>query len=191
MLCWAALLSSCVNETSSQGEPHPPDRIHQKGYSFIPPRGEEWATGIPNPDQVVLSRRGKTADETVAIQGVLVTLPLFANTEELVIFVKDGQTKGTDLERFKMIKHAVSAQSQKGTACARSYALTEEIAPGNRSEEAGHLFFETATITCAHPRNPRIGVNVAYSHRSYPEHRDTRFVENASGVLESIEFHDL
>lgn len=190
VLCWVFLFSSCVTDPLLQ-ELRSSERISQKGYSFIPLRGQGWVIGAPNPDQLTMSKRGETPDETFAIQGLLVKLPPFASTEELALFVNDSQTKGTDPERFKMIKHEVSAQHQKGTACAKSYALSEDVAPVKQSERAGHLFFETLTITCAHPRNPRIGVNVSYSHRSYAEHRDSRFVEHASWVLESMEFNDL
>jgi len=191
VLCWVFLFSSCVTDPILQELPSSSERISQKGYSFIPLRGEGWVIGTPNPDQLTLSKRGESPDEVFAIQGLLVKLPPFASTEELALFIKDSQTKGTDLERFKMIKHDVSAQHQKGTACARSYTLSEDLAPVWQSERVGNLFFETLTITCAHPRNQRIGVNVSYSHRSYAEHRDPQFVEKASRLLQSIEFNDL
>ena len=191
ILCWVLLSSSCVTDPTVQQAPRSSERISQKGYSFIPLRGVEWVIRAPNPDQLIMNMRGGGPDETFAIQGLLVALPPFASAEELALFVKDSQTKGTDPERFKMIKHEVSAEHQKGTICIRSYALSEDVAPVKHSERAGSLFFETLTITCAHPRNQRIGVNVSYSHRSYAEHRDPQFVKKGSRVLQSIEFSDL
>ena len=181
VLCWVFLFfSSCVKDPAFQELPRSSERISQKGYSLVPLKGEGWLIGMPNPDQLTLSKRGETPDETFAIQGLLVKLPPFADTEELVLFVgKDSQRRRTDPERFRMIRHEVSAQQQKGAACARSYALSEDVAPVKQSERAGNLFFETLTITCAHPRNPSIGVNVCYSHRWYVEHRDPRFVEKS------------
>ena len=74
-----------------------------------------------------------------AIQSTLVKLPTFTTTEDLVRFVKEGQTKDTNPQRFKVLLHDAVLQQQKGVDCVNSHFLVEDVAAVKRTDEnRGH-----------------------------------------------------
>jgi hypothetical protein len=105
--------------------------------------------------------------------------------------VKDGQAKDTDPQRFIVKKHEAVASSIEGSSCVKSYLVTEDKAAVKRSGKAGNMVLEALTLTCRHPKNISVGVNVSYSHRYYPGQGDSAFIEKATRVLESLKFNDL
>lgn len=169
----------------------PPERIFRNGYSLVPLNERGWFIAGGNPYQLGIGKSGEGPDETLAIQAVLVKLPAFTTSEEFVRLVKEGQVKDTDPKRFKVIKHDSAAYPEKAPNCAKAYALAEDNAALKRSRLTGHMLLEMLALTCAHPKDNTIGVNVAYSHRYYPGQKDDRFLEKASSVLNSVEFGDL
>ena len=169
----------------------PPERISQKSYSLVPLNEKGWLIAGRNPYQLALVKRGESTDETLAIQATLIKLPAFTTSEEFVSLVKVGQAKDTDPQRFKMIKHEVAAYPDKGPICAKSHMVAEDHAAVKRSGKTGYMVLEALTLTCAHPKDNSIGLNVTYSHRYYPEQKDSGFLEKASNVLNSVEFSNL
>ena len=169
----------------------PPERISQKGYSLVPLNEKGWLIAGRNPYQLAIGKYGESTDETVAIQATLIKLPAFTTGEEFVRLVKEGQAKDTDPQRFTMIKHEVTAYTDKGPNCVKSHMVAEDHAAVKRSGKTGYMVLEALTLTCAHPTDNNIGVNVTYSHRYYPDQKDSGFLEKASNVLNSVEFSDL
>ena len=90
-----------------------------------------------------------------------------------------------------MIKHDVTAYPEKGPNCAKSHMVAEDHAAVKRSGNTGYMVLEGLTLTCAHPKDNRVGVNVTYSQRYYPEQKESGFLEKALSVLSSVEFSDL
>src|SRR2546429_466489 len=73
----------------------PPERIYQKGYSFVPLNEKGWLIAGRNPYQVAIGKSGGGPDETLAIQTALIKLPAFTTSEEFVHLVREGQEKDT------------------------------------------------------------------------------------------------
>src|SRR2546426_12068034 len=69
----------------------PPERIYQKGYSFLPLNEKGWLIAGRNPYQVAIGKSGEGPDETLAIQTALIKLPAFTTNEEFVRLVREGQ----------------------------------------------------------------------------------------------------
>jgi hypothetical protein len=57
-------------------------------------------------------------------------------------------------------------------------------------EKLSMMILEAITLTCAHPKDNSIAINLVYSHRYYPGQSDPAFVDKASIVLNSLEFSD-
>ena len=191
MLCTALVVTSCTSMQPSFPEVQiPPERISQKGYSLVPLNEKGWLIGGRNSYQLALGKRGENPDETFAIQAILFRWPVFKTNEELVRLINEGQAKDTDPQRFKIIKHEVTAYPKKGTDCVKSHMVSEDAAV-KRSGKSGHMIIEALTLTCAHPKDKNLGVNVTYSQRYYPEQRESAFLEKATRVLNSVEFTEL
>ena len=171
----------------------PPARIYQKGYSLVPLNEKGWSIGQRNQIEVVIGKRGegKNIDETFIIHATLVRLSPYTDTQELVRKVKEGQEKDIDSQRYRMVRHDVTFQQEKGADCTKSHALSEDTAAVKKSERPGSMMLEILTLTCSHPKERSIGVNIAYSHRYFPEQKDSQFTEKATSVLSSIEFDGL
>jgi len=166
----------------------PPERLVQPGYSLLPPNEKGWVVVRRDPGRLQLAKRGDARDTTVAIQGGLVQLPASKDSADFVQVIKDGQAKDTDPRRFKMLTHDVVALPGKGTECAKSHAVAEDRSIVRKS---GPMILELLGMTCAHPRDPRIGVDVGYSERYNPGERDPAFLDRAEAVLGSVEFTGL
>lgn len=166
----------------------PPEKIVKDGFSLLPPNEKGWAVAGKSPNALTLLKAGVELDESVAIQAHPIKLPEFGSIDELVRLVNKDQAKDNDSRRFKLRKHEVVAHPKNGTYCAKSYFAAEDNAATKRSENPGFMILEALSLVCAHPNDKTLGVHVGYSHRYYPEHADSAFVEKATAVLESLEF---
>jgi hypothetical protein len=157
----------------------------------MPPNEKGWLIAGRNPYQLEIGKRGESTDETLAIQTWLIKLPEFTTSDSFVSLIKEGQVKDTDPQRFKIIKHDVNAYPEKGPNCAKSHIVTEDHRAVKRSGKSGYMVLEALTLTCAHPKDQSVGVTVIFSRRYYPDEGNSGFLEQASGVLNSVEFSDL
>ncbi len=193
LICIGMLISCAVIQPRHQEVELPPARIHQKGYSFVPLNEAGWAITQRNPLEVVMGKRGEGEDEkeTYLIWGLLIELPPYNDPQELVRITREGQTKDVDFRRYRLITHEVTVQEEKGAECVRSHVLLENNAVEKNPGGPEHMMMEQVQLTCAHPKDKRIGINIVYSYRYLPEHNDASFIEKASSVVNSIEFEDL
>jgi len=166
----------------------PPERIIQNGYSLMPPNEKGWFVAGRDQYRLALVKGGDGPDETYAIQTTLVKLPIFTSTDDLTRFVKEGQTKDTDPQRFKVMLHDTALHQQKGVDCVKSHFMVEDVAAVKRTTRTGGMILEALSLTCPHPINKTIGVHVTYSHRYYPEQKDAAFEQKAMDIFGSIEF---
>jgi hypothetical protein len=196
MLCAALAVASCAPVQPRFPEKFqevqiPPERISQKGFSLVPLNETGWVITGRSASQLALGKFGKTPEENVVIRAILFQLPAFKTNEEFVRLIKEVQAKGINPQRLKIIKHEVVMYPKNGTDCAKSHVVIEDHGAAKKVGKTGVMVQETVTLTCAHPRDKGVGINVGYSHRYYPEQRDPMFLEKATSVLDSVEFADL
>ena len=185
-------LAGCASAPQRPPElPFPPQRITQPGYSLMPLDERGWLAGPRDQYRLVLGKYGAHPDETFAIQGIVSQLPEFDSAEEFLRIVKEGQSADTDTTRFPIPKQDVVEDSTKAAQCARSHLITEDREPVKRTKRTGAMVLEAASLTCAHPRNPRLGIHVVYSHRYYAGQSDPAFIEKADRLMRGVEFEDL
>lgn len=168
-----------------------PERIVQKGYSLVPLNEKGWIVAGRNQYQLALVKAGVNPDESIAIQAMTFKLSEFKSTEEFVRLIKEGQAKNADPQRFAIKEHEVVAYPKKGSNCAKSHLVTEDNAAVKRSGKSGSMILEALTLSCAHPKNENVVVEITYSHRYYPGQGDAAFIEKATSVIDSAEFSDL
>jgi hypothetical protein len=197
VLCAAFTVASCAPVQPRFPEKFqevqiPPERISQKGFSLVPLNETGWVITGRSASQLVLGKFGKTPEENVVIRAVLFKLPPFKTNEEFVRLIKEAEAKNINPERLKLIKHEFVADPNKGTDCTKSHMAAEDHAAAKKVGKTGVVMVQEAlTLTCAHPKDKAVGINVGYSHRYYPEQPDPRFLEKATSVLNSVEFADL
>jgi hypothetical protein len=192
MICATLFVTSCAFvQPRRHAVQAPPERISQRGYSLVSPREKGWLVGERNQYQLVLGKDGGNPDETFIIQAWLFKLAPYKTGEDFLRLLKGRVAENPDQQRFKLIDQGVTAYTEKGTDCAKSHTLLEDHGATKRSGRTAHMILEALALTCAHPKDRSVAVEVVYSHRYYPEHRDPAFLDKATGVLNSIEFTDL
>lgn len=191
ILCTTLIITSCATISPQLPEIQiPPERILQNGYSFVPLNEKGWKIVGRNAYQLAFAKTGDNQDETFAIQTFTFGLPEHATIEEFIRIIKEGQTKDTNPQRFKMTEHEVTAYPMKGADCAKSHVVTEDNAAVKRSVKSENMILEAMTLTCAHPSNKNVGISIVYSQRYYPGQRDPALVEKATSILNSTELND-
>jgi len=193
VICISLVMTSCAS-TQEPKTPEiqlPPKRIVQKGYSLMPLNEAGWIIAGRDDYQLTIITFGYNTDETYAIQAIPFRLPAFKTSEEFVRLVKEGQLKDTDPARFRIKKHDVALFPGKGTDCVRSHMVTEDLSAIKSSGRSGGMILEALALTCAHPKDKKVGISVIFSQRYFPGERDPAIIEKATSVLNSVEFTDL
>ena len=97
-----------------------------------------------------------------------------------------------DPNRYTLKEHTVTAYTKKETKCALSHQVIEDKkALLAKSGERGPMIKEILSLVCVHPRQWDTAVNLTYSHRYQPGHRDSEFIDKANTIFESLAFKKL
>ena len=187
ILC--ALLSACASQ------PKKPPRIMMEGFSIAPPSEKEWAKDWiivkQSPYMAVIAKSGRFSGETFTMQATLIKLPPAASVGELVRHVESTQRKELDPKRYRIFKLEVSEQKIHAQACALSRMDAAERTTTDGTGSPVNMMLETLTLICPHPKDPLRGINMAYSHRHFPEDVDPQFSQDAAMVMQDLVFEPL
>ena len=186
LLC-ALLAGGCAgNKPKSVELPVPAQRLELNGYSFLPPEEKEWFVAERGPDFIGLAKAGKYIGQTLTIQGVRVALPATPATLMLVNHVRGSELKSLPPPRFRVRSHEVVPITVNGAACVMSQIEVEDREPAATTGPIVALLMETFSLTCRDAAQPGSGVQLSYTHRSYPEDRDAGARARAEAVLGSL-----
>jgi hypothetical protein len=183
LLC--ALLGACASQ------PKEPPRIVMTGFSIDPPKEKGWIIAKQTPELAIIGKQGRFAGETFSVQATIIKLPRAASADELVRQVESTQRKELDPKRYRVYKFEVSRQEIGGQGCALSRVDAAERTTAEGTGSPVNVMVETATLICPHPKDPLRGINLAYSHRHFPEDVDPRFSQDAATLMESLAFEPL
>lgn len=178
-------------EQESQDVQVPPGRLFQKGFSLTPLNEKGWKITQRNPYQLMLNKPGKNPDEEFVIQALIMKLPPFKSSEALVQQVKHVQVNGINLTRVALLEYGLNRYMKTGKNCVRSHISAEEPAATRISLSSGKaekIIAEAVSLTCAHPKNKQVGINVTYAYRHYPGKKDPAFQEKAAKLIDSLKF---
>jgi hypothetical protein len=183
MLC--ALLGACASQ------PKEPPRIVMKGFSIAPPKGKEWIIGTQSPELTIIGKQGRFTGETFTMQATIIKLPQVKSANELVRHVESTQRKELDPQRYRVYKFEVSEQQVRGQGCTLSRVDAAERTTAEGTGSPVNVMVEIATLICPHPKDPLRGINMAYSHRHFPEDVDPQFSQDAAKLMQSLAFEPL
>lgn len=176
-------------EPESQDVQIPPGRLFQKGFSLTPLDEKGWKITQRNPYQLMLSKPGKNPDEEFVIQALVMKLPPFKSSEAFVQQAKEVQVNGINLTRVALLEYGLNRYIKMGKNCVRSHISAEAPASSERSSgKIEKMIAEAVSLTCAHPKNKQVGINVTYAYRYYPGKKDPIFLEKAEKLIDSLKF---
>jgi hypothetical protein len=180
----ALMLAACASKSDR------PLRFEQRGFSIAAPAAVEgekqWSVAKRTPDLLILGKPGEFESEVFTVQAAVIRLPELASPDALLRHVKAAQQRELDPSRFRILKHELSLHPLDGESCALSHIEAVDRAIPVTTGPTANMMLETLTLTCAHPKDRNTGINVTYSHQSFPEDKDPRFVERGSVILESL-----
>lgn len=186
-LAWilCALLGACASQ------PKEGPRIKMDGFSIAAPKEKDWIVAKRSPVVTVIGKAGLFAGETFTVQATVIKLPPSGSTNELVRHVESAQRQELDPKRYKIFKLEVSQQAFQGQDCALSQVEAAERTTTAGTSSPVNTMLETLTLVCPHPKDPSRGINLAYSHRHFPEDVDPEFSQNAAMLMQSLAFEPL
>ena len=161
------------------------------GFSIAPPIEKEWIIVKQSPDVTVIGKPGRFAGETFAMQATIIKLPPAESADELVRHVETTQRKDLDPKRYRVFKLEVSQQKIHGQACALSRVEAAERTTSEGTGSPVNIMLETLTLICPHPKDRLRGINMAYSHRYFPEDVDTQFSQDGASLMQTLAFEPL
>jgi len=154
--------------------PHPPRRVFQNAYSFMPPDEPGWRVVARNAHQLAFARPGANPDETFAIQGRIFRLPAWGTGEEFVELIRQGLAQQAADPRYTTVKHDVRPDLSSQASCARSHFIAQDHQAVRKAATPEVMVLEVMARSCAHPKNRALAVTLVYSHRYYPGQADAR-----------------
>jgi hypothetical protein len=187
---WIAwILCSLLGACASQ--PKEPPRIIMQGFSIAPPIEKDWIVAKQGPELTVIGKPGRFSGETFTMQATIIKLPAVESAEELVRNVESTQRKELDPKRYRVLKFEVSQQIIHGQACALSRVELAERTTTAGTGSPVNMMLETLTLICPHPKDPLRGINMAYSHRHFPEDVDPQFSQDGAMLMQALAFERL
>lgn len=183
----ALLTTACAgNKPKSVELPVPAQRLNFDSYSFVPPEEKEWFVAERGPDFIVLAKAGKYIGQTLTIQSARVTMPPTPATLLLVNHVRSSELKALPPPRFRIRAHEVVPTTIDGATCVMSQVEAEDREPTATTGPIVALLMESFSLTCRDTARAGSGVQLSYTHRSFPEDRDSGLRPRAEAVLSSL-----
>ena len=139
----------------------------------------------------VIGKPGRFSGEIFAMQATIIKLPAVESADELVRHVESTQRKELDPKHYRVFKLEVSQQEIHGQACALARVEAAERTATDGTGSPVNTMLETLTLICPHPKDPSRGINMAYSHRHFPEDVDPQFSQDAATLMQKLAFEPL
>jgi len=183
----------CAALAACASQPKEPPRIMMQGFSISAPKEKEktWVVAQQSPELTVIGKQGRFTGESFAMQTTIIKLPALASSEALVRYVESNLRKEIDPKRFRLFKLETTEQKVHEQNCALSRV---EMAERNATDSTGspiNTMLETMTLTCPHPQDPLRAINMAYSHRHFPEDVDPQFAQEGAMLMQTLAFEPL
>ncbi|MDH5407829.1 MAG: hypothetical protein OEZ33_03185 [Gammaproteobacteria bacterium] len=176
------------------------DRTIMDRYSFIVPYETGWNEKGRNRMNVALQRNGRERDEVYNIQAIQFRLPEFKSTDEFIKLMTHVQSKKMTPPRYDIKKHKITAYPKIGKHCIRSHRVIEDNGPKDKTKNYPVMIISSVILTCPHPNEKEIGINLSYSHHYRASYKrgnlvqkplasiDERFTTKADKFIDSLKF---
>ena len=175
------MLAACASKSDK------PPRFELRGFSLAAPVAvkdeKPWSVAKKTPDLLILGKPGQFESEVFIVQAAVITLPSLTSADALLQHVKAAQKHDMDPKRFRILIHEISPQSMDGETCALAHMEAVDRAVTGTTGPTANTMLETLTLTCPHPKDRNIGINVTYSHQYFPEDKDPMFLDRGGAIL--------
>jgi len=164
-----------------------------QGFSISVPKEKEptWIVAKQGPDLTVIGKPGRFSGESFTMQATIIKLPKFSSPDEMLRHVESTQRKELDPKRYRLFKFDIKPQKLHEQTCALSRVEAAERVTTDSTGSPVNVMLETLTLICPHPKEPTQGMNMAYSHRHYPEDVDPQFAEDGALLMQTLAFEPL
>jgi hypothetical protein len=180
-----ALVAGCASQ------PKEPPRIMMQGFSIAAPNLTDWSVGKQTPELTMIAKPGRFTGETYVMQATVIKLKAFGSADELVAYVETLQSKELDPKRYRVFKSEVNEQKVQGQSCALSRLEAAERTATTGTGSPVNIMLETMSLICPHPKDPTRAIDMAYSHRHFPEDADPQFSDDAALLMRTLAFEPL
>lgn len=142
-------------------------RIEQRGYSILPPEGENWFSMKTAPGSVALAKKLEDSPAHTFTATVFATpfTVRFNSPEEFKEFVEKGQKADTDPNRFTTLEYNISLDDRFGAYTVRYHSKMEDRKAKVSPVDTQFLIMEITGYTFIHPDSPDLVLHVQYSDR--------------------------
>lgn len=199
-----AALAGAVACASPYGSPlpFPAQRVRLGLFSFLPPNEPGWVrTPSASNDGWGWDAAAPATypDESYAFQVYVGRVTPFAGGEDALLadaragmdeFLKAATAADAPSERFAVEAADASLWKGHGTTCVRRSFIALDRDPVRRSGSHAAMKLTVVQFDCAHPREPRTAILLAFSQRCAPSHEDPELGARAESLAEEIEFLD-
>ena len=164
-----------------------------QGFSLSTPKEKEptWIVAKQSPDLTVIGKPGRFSGESFTMQATVIKLPAFASPDEMLRHVESTQRKELDPKLYRLFNYEIKPQKVHEQTCALSRVEAAERMPAGGTGSPVNTMLETLTLICPHPKDPSHGMNMAYSHRHFPEDVDPQFAEDGALLMRTLAFEPL
>jgi TPR repeat protein len=162
------------------------------GYAVTPPAGTAWFVATGTPRGGTMGRVPGSRHTAVLVMASEI-LPAPVESDAALLDLARGRHAKLS-ERWSMQKHDESAVRHGGTRCARHtiVARDPEIRSPRKEAEKANAARATLHVTgvsCIHPTDTRLLVEVAMSERSALAEMSPETRQDAEAVIASLAFH--
>lgn len=197
VLSFVIFCASCAS-LPWQKVPLPSKQFDLRGFSLASPDETGWWVNTrPGPDRLTLAKSNNDQDpyENYAIETYVLNVPAFNSDEDFLQAVKKGMGL-YKYPNYKILKHDINLHKKNGENCALAQVVAETQGQTRMfgfgiHRRSGPMIYEMTELTCRHPQNNRIAINMIFSLMYYPGERDSLFSEKAMKVVDSVKFTDL
>ena len=200
VLSLAILCASCAS-SPWQDAPLPPKQIVLKGFLLTPPAEPGWQVNTrPSPDLLSLAKRNHATDpyENYAIQAYVLNIATWVKSnEDFLRAAKEGKAIN-GMPQYKILKQEINPHMRSGEYCVLSHVVAEDHGKTQlrpypsfgfgMARRLDAMIFEEIQLTCRHPQNKGVAIDLAFSLRYYPGEGDSLFSKKAMRVVDSVEF---
>ena len=168
--------------------------ITLNGFSLVTPDEYGWQcmSGSTNGESIGLAKTGSNPDETYVFQVWTKQLPqIWERVDDHVfqtISVASLQN-GWDKNRFIEVDLNYGLVDTKHGKCMRFLSIHQDLQAHKKTSNTEPMLLEAMGIICRKPQKETDLVNVVYSHRYYPGHRDYTLIDKAQAQFDGIDFN--
>lgn len=163
------------------------------GYAITPPADSQWFVTTSTPRGGTMGRSMSTTEPhsaVLVIASELLDQPIGSDNELLAVA---KQRHGRIGERWVLSRHDETISRHAGTRCARHVMAArepEDKSPRKDAAQANAVrsFLNVAGVSCVHPTEPRLLVEIGISERSPRDAMSPVIVRDAEQVIASLSF---